>query len=189
MSIVKIIITILVTAILVEFFGYLWHRFSAHLGYAGDGIRKPHYEHHEIYYPYTDMESEKYRIEGLFNGDSWPWFIPIALMILMLGILKWKDVISTVTFTVMCIWIFVHVYLISYIHDSYHIKNHWLNKYSWYKKNKLYHNLHHYYNCNYGISNYSMDYLFGTLCTKYDKNKGKANIFDGFTYTKIINNK
>ena len=49
-------------------------------------------------------------------------------------------------------------------------------------KNKLYHNLHHYYNCNYGISNYSMDYLFGTLCTKYDKDKGKANIFDGFVY-------
>jgi sterol desaturase/sphingolipid hydroxylase (fatty acid hydroxylase superfamily) len=184
MEIKKIIITILVTVVLVELFGYIWHRFSAHLGYAGDTIRTPHYEHHEVYYPYTDMEAEEYRIKGLFNGDSWPWFVPITLFIMGLGMLWYMNRVDTTIFIIMTITLLVHVYVISYIHDSYHITNHWLNQFSWYKKNKIYHNLHHYYNCNYGISNYSMDFLFGTLCTEYDKNKGKQNIFEGYVYNK-----
>lgn len=184
MNIKKTLLTIIITALLVEFFGYFWHRFSAHLGYAGDVIRTPHYEHHEVYYPYYDMESDEYRIKGLFNGDSWPWFIPIILFISGLYTLFYMDYISRETFVIMAIWIMVHVYLISYIHDSYHIKNHWLNNFSWYKTNKKYHNLHHYYNCNYGISNYSMDYLFGTLCTEYDPKKRKENIFQGYDYKK-----
>lgn len=176
--------TILITAFLVEFFGYFWHRFSAHFGYAGDTIRTTHYEHHEVYYPYYDMESDKYKIDGMFNGDSWPWLIPVILFISVLGLLWYLDNISKGTFTIMVTWILAHVYFISYIHDSYHIKNHWLNNFDWYIKNKKYHNLHHYYNCNYGISNYSMDYLFGTICTEYDPDKGKENIFQGFVYKK-----
>ena len=40
--------------------------------------------------------------------------------------------------------------MISYIHDSYHVKNHWLNKYNWYKKIKIFY-IHHLDNKNYGI--------------------------------------
>jgi sterol desaturase/sphingolipid hydroxylase (fatty acid hydroxylase superfamily) len=179
-----ILFFIIITAFMVEFFGYLWHRFSAHLGYAGNTIRKTHYEHHEIYYPHGNMETDEYRIKGFFNGDSWPWLVPLFGMILFLTVLWKYSYLPTKGYITMCVWIVLHVYFISYIHDSYHIRDHWLNRFQWYQRNKLYHNLHHFYNCNYGISNYSMDYLFGTMVTEYTKNK--ENIFKGFVYP--INN-
>jgi sterol desaturase/sphingolipid hydroxylase (fatty acid hydroxylase superfamily) len=175
-----ILITIIAIGFLVELLGYLWHRFCAHLGYAGDIIRKPHFEHHEIYYPHNNMETFIYRVKGFLKGDSWPWFVPILSIYTVVLYLWWKQIINKKMLITITIWMMFHIYLISYIHDSYHIQNHWLNRFDWYRENKVCHNLHHYYNCNYGISNYSMDRLFGTLITKY--NNPKENIFEGFVY-------
>ena len=60
----------------------------------------------------------------------------------------------------------LHLVVISYIHDSYHIKNHWLNKYNWYKNHKKYHHIHHLDDKNYGITNYFYDHLFNTFSDK-----------------------
>lgn len=180
MEVKKIFVTILLTALSVEIFGYFWHKFVAHNGLAGNTIRKTHYEHHEVYYPFDDMESDVYRVDGLLKGDSWPWLIPVFMVVISVSWMRYKKYIGNLVYFLIVGWVACHVLLISYIHDSYHVRNHWLNKYNWYRKNKHYHNLHHYYNCNYGISNYSMDYLFGTLITNYDKNRPMEDIFQGF---------
>jgi sterol desaturase/sphingolipid hydroxylase (fatty acid hydroxylase superfamily) len=176
----KIFATILLTALAVEVVGYFWHKLAAHYGFAGDAIRKTHYEHHEVYYPHHDMESNVYRVDGLFKGDSWPWLIPVFAVVILVSWMRYRNHVDSTVHLVVVTWVACHVYLISYIHDSYHVKKHWLNRFEWYRKNKHYHNLHHYYNCNYGISNYSMDYLFGTLVTDYDTERAIEDIFQGY---------
>jgi sterol desaturase/sphingolipid hydroxylase (fatty acid hydroxylase superfamily) len=180
MVVKKILLTILITALSVEIMGYFWHKLAAHYGLIGDKIRKTHYEHHEVYYPFNDMESDVYRVDGLLKGDAWPWLIPVLIVLIFVTWIRYKNFIDKMVYYIIVGWVACHVYLISYVHDSYHVRNHWLNRFTWYQKNKHYHNLHHYYNCNYGISNYSMDYLFGTLVTDYDKARPMEDIFQGY---------
>ena len=144
--------------LLVELVGYLWHRFINHLGYLGDKIRVSHYCHHEIVYPYDNMISDKYKT----SHDTWPWIIPLVLFG-YIPVLSLNNIISKKIIGLLLLQISIHVYMISYIHDSYHVKNHWLNKYNWYKKNKKYHYIHHLDNKNYGITTYIFDRVFGTF--------------------------
>ena len=173
-------VTIFVTALLVELVGYWWHRCAAHLGYAGDVIRKTHHKHHEIDYPHHDMVSEEYRVDTFWQGDTWPWFIPTVAFYIGIYILWKLGYMSDFVTGIAAIWVPFHIWAISYIHDSYHVKGHWLARYEWYQQNKKFHDIHHYYNANYGISNYNMDRIFGTLVGEYDKSKTKQNIFPGF---------
>ena len=179
--ILRILVIIVIAIFINELGGYLWHRFAAHWGWAGDTIRRTHYEHHEIWYPHNDMESKKYRIDGLFEGDSWPWLVPAFMLMVFYYYLGYSGSILMSTSWILIVWMVIHIYAISYIHDSYHITDHWLTKYQWYRDNKVLHNIHHYYNCNYGISNYIFDYLLGSLITDYSHG-GKQNIFGGFVY-------
>jgi len=157
----------------VELVGYLWHRFVAHLGYLGDTIRITHYCHHEEIYPHTDFESVKYHTAH----DTWPWYIPFFLAVAIMLLLWGNRVMATATLVFVLIYAIVHAYSISYIHDSYHIKDHWLNNFAWYRENRRLHYIHHLDNCNYGITIYTMDKIFGTWC---DQMPPKQDIFDHF---------
>ena len=66
------------------------------------------------------------------------------------------------------------------MHITFHIKDHWLNNYEWYRKSKILHINHHLDNCNYGISTYLMDYIFGTKIYTVTERK---DVFNGFNST------
>ena len=147
--IVKIMITITVMLFLVELTGYLWHRFVNHLGYLGDTIRITHHCHHEIVYPHDDMDSNEYKT----SHDTWPWLVPLVLFGYVPLIILYKmNKLSRCLVIISLLQISLHIIIIGYIHNSYHINDHWLNKYDWYTNNKKLHHIHHLDNKNYGIT-------------------------------------
>ena len=161
----------------VEFMGYITHRFFIHDGIFSDKLRATHYCHHEIKYPYYNFESEKYRL----SHDSLPWVLTIIFGgWFPLIILCYFNVINVYLAILLFITSSLHIYVLSYIHDSYHIKDHWLNKYEWYKYNKHCHYIHHLDDMNYGITNYVFDKLFGTFS---DKIVDKKDNFNGLKIT------
>jgi sterol desaturase/sphingolipid hydroxylase (fatty acid hydroxylase superfamily) len=172
-----IVISIVFLFLFLEFIAYMWHRFINHLGFLGDKIRVTHYCHHEEMYPHDNMISDKYKT----SHDTWPWFIPLFIFgYLPLYLIYKKYNINKYLISMFILQLTLHVYIISYIHDSYHIKNHWLNKYKWYRTNKKYHYIHHLDNKNYGITTYIFDYLFGTFS---DEIVDKKDIFNNLKTT------
>jgi hypothetical protein len=136
----------------------------------GKNIREKYFEHHEIYYPFINLESkDEYRVKGLLNGDVWHWFIPILSIVYIISYIYYnKHLFNKKTYIVLIITVFLVMYINSYLSDSYHISNHWLNKYEWYVNNKRLHR---------GISNYIMDKLFGTFIESCDLSKKEENLF------------
>ena len=175
--ILKYIIVTILACIFTEFIGYLSHRYIVHDGIIGDKIRITHYCHHEIKYPYYDFESEKYRIAN----DNLPWILTIIVAAYIPTIVLYLfNVINIYLMVYLLIYFTLHLFFISYIHDSYHYKNHWLNKYDWYRYNRECHYIHHLDDMNYGITNYIFDKLFGTFS---EKRVDKKNNFNGLETT------
>ena len=170
------------TYFIIEFAIYVWHRIMSHLGYGGDIFRNEHYEHHEIHYPFGKLETDKYVPDGWIDGDTWPWFIPMSFCIMSYIMLYKFNVISLMDCIVGLSVGVLYGYATTYINQAYHIKNHWLNGFEWFRRHKFYHKLHHYYNCNYGITTFTMDRIFGTLIV--DFTRPKENIFADYSYNK-----
>lgn len=171
---IKYIIITTISCLYVELIGYLAHRYIIHQGILGDNIRITHYCHHEKKYPHHDFDSDKYRTAH----DTWPWILIIIIFAYLPNWSLYKlDIYGKYVMVYLLFLMSLHLVVISYIHDSYHIKNHWLNKYNWYKNHKKYHHIHHLDDKNYGITNYFYDHLFNTFS---DKIVPKKNNFNGF---------
>ncbi len=163
-----ILLTILVSFFASSLFGYVVHR-SLHQPWAGK-LNQKHMTHHLTLYPATDYLSDKYRDAG---GDNTVIIFSIAaipvvatpIVLGLLGILPLALVITSLV--VMGIMGFLH----SYLHDSFHIRNHFLTRVpvirtlfaSW---NRL-HYLHHIdMQTNFGIFLFHWDHVFKTLWNK-----------------------
>ena len=160
----------------VEILGYLWHRFGGHIGYFGDTVRITHYYHHEEVYPHTNLESDEYKTAY----DHWPYFIPMTVVtsLIYYFIYKKYKLFDLTMFIIFMIFSLIYISITFYFHNSYHVKNHWLNKYEFYRKIKYQHFIHHFDNCNYGIIFNIVDKIFGTYCPVNVKKK--KDIFNGF---------
>lgn len=159
---------ILLTYLVTDFAVYVWHRWISHFGLGGNIFRNAHYEHHEIHYPFAKLETNEYIPNGWIDGDTWPWFIPITICMSIYIALCKLDCMSVFNCYIGLTFAIIYTYITSYINQSYHIRNHWLNKFNWFRRHKFYHKLHHYYNCNYSITTFIMDRIFGTLVTRFD---------------------
>lgn len=144
--------------VVVEVVGYFWHRFAEHEGWLGDTIRYRHWVHHEQDYPTTNLrpaEAEKYQSAG-----SWSWYVvgSVTIGTLFLTLSLWQAVPLTIGGAAYALAV------MNAFHTSFHIKDHWLNRFKWFPRLVLLHDIHHYGPCNYGIAFFIMDWLFGTLC-------------------------
>lgn len=162
---VAVLLTILITYIIVSLFGYVVH-WALHQTWAGQ-VNNAHMTHHLKLYPPEDYTSDTYRHAG---KDSTPKFFAIAAIPLilcpiilgLLGILSWTLAITTLV--VEGIMGFLH----NYIHDAFHINNHWMTrtpllKDIFHKWNEL-HYLHHVdMSTNYGIFVFHWDRVFGSF--------------------------
>ena len=160
-----------VAVALVEAVGYVWHRFAEHLGWAGDTIRYRHWVHHETDYPVDNlrpMGQAAYRKAG-----AWTWFvvggIAVALMFWFLPLQTAAPLAAGVALYAWCV--------ISYLHSSFHVEGHWLERFAWFRRVRRLHDIHHWQPCNYGILFFWMDRLFGTL--REDFPPRRENIFPG----------
>lgn len=121
-----------------------------------------HNVHHELYNP-DDFESIRYRDAG--KARSTLVFIPIiTTAIALMCIPLW--------FVFNAWWIYPIIlaegvligWLNDYLHYAFHIKNHWLNNYSYFHKLKYLHLLHHIHpKKNHGILWFGADRLFRTF--------------------------
>jgi hypothetical protein len=168
-----IVLTIIISYITTLLFGYGFH-WALHQTWMKEA-HQAHMTHHQRLYPAHDYVSSTYRHAG---KDAAPKFFIIAalpLVILPL-ILYFLGLISC--YLVLIIW---SVQILTglahnYLHDAFHIKNHWLGKipviYTIYRKWSYLHYLHHVnMQINYGIFSFWADKLFGTFRDHRRKNK------------------
>lgn len=163
-----LLFTIFLTYLVTTFFGYVVH-WAFHQKWTGP-VNKAHMTHHLKLYPADDYLSDVYRQPGKDNTVklfAFAAIIPVGLLFLsfFLGFM------SLSTLIVVCITLAILGFLHDYLHDSFHIRNHWLTKLPIINKlfgrwNEL-HYLHHVdMQKNFGIFSFHWDRVFKTFWSK-----------------------
>lgn len=160
-----VLFTIIISYMVTSIFGYIVH-WGLHQTWSGY-FNRAHMIHHLKMYPPNDYLSDTYRSAG---KDSTPKFfvlaaLPIILAPLVfgiLGILSWHLVIIIII--VEGLQGFLH----DYLHDSFHIRNHFLTKIpiinKFFNKWAKLHYLHHVdMGTNFGIFTFHWDKIFQTF--------------------------
>lgn len=159
-----ILITVMITFFVGSLFGYVVHR-SLHQEWTGR-FNQAHMTHHLKLYPPTDYLSDKYRSAG---KDNTVWIfavvaVPFFALPIILGVMHLLPLtLVIVSLSVMSLMSFLH----SYLHDAFHIRDHWLYRVPLLGKVFLrwvrLHWLHHVdMNTNYGIFLFHWDHVFHT---------------------------
>jgi sterol desaturase/sphingolipid hydroxylase (fatty acid hydroxylase superfamily) len=159
-----IIITVLITFFVSSLFGYVLHK-SLHQQWSGR-LHTAHMNHHLLQYPPSNYLSEVYRDAG---ADSTPKFFLIgALPLIIAPIVLWA--VGWLPLSVMITALVVEAlmgFLHNYLHDAFHIRDHWLYRVP--LINKVFkrwvhiHFIHHVkMESNYGIFYFMIDRLLGT---------------------------
>jgi sterol desaturase/sphingolipid hydroxylase (fatty acid hydroxylase superfamily) len=154
------------TFLLTCFFGYAFHRFL-HTPRAGRWYRN-HLAHHQKLYPAHDFTSDKYRDAG--KDDSTIIFVMGGAPLLLLPIVLWLCGVFGIW---LALGLVVEILLIGgingFLHDSFHITNHWIGKIGGKGYNKLV-ELHYFHHLdmrtNFSIFMFLFDRLFRTYKTK-----------------------
>jgi len=122
---IAIILTALITFLVGNLFGYFVHK-SLHAKWTGR-FYQAHKTHHFKLYPPSDYVSDKYRNAGkdntlfIFAAAA----VPLFLLPIILGVFHILPLSLVITsLLIMSIMSFLH----SYLHDAFHIRNHWLYK-------------------------------------------------------------
>lgn len=159
-----IILAIAAAFLVTTLFGHVVH-WCLHQAWMGS-VNNAHMTHHLRLYPADDFSSEVYRNAG---KDSTPRFFAVAaiplvatpIVLAILGIFSWP--IALTVLAVEALMGFLH----NYLHDSFHIKNHWMTRvpglkgifHRWVEL----HYLHHVdMSKNYGIFTFFWDRFFRT---------------------------
>lgn len=141
-----VIIILIITS---EIGGYFWHNL-VHNDNA-PGVYETHKIHHEADLTHEAHEDFLWVILILFIFGLFLFGICYYYPFLMYYLIPAYLIVVTV-FT----WNW-------YVHSAYHIPNHWLNKYSWFRIDKKIHLQHHVNPWkNYGIASHFSDVIFGT---------------------------
>ena len=139
-----------------EGIGYFIHR-MLHSPISGI-LNQKHMTHHLKLYPTTDFYSEKYRSPGKDNTVFIFAAILLALSGLMFLLFSFKiAAIVSAEFLVLGL-------LNDYLHDIFHIKPNWLEKYGWFQRLRVIHYYHHVdMSKNFGIFTFLADRVFKTF--------------------------
>lgn len=159
-----ILLTALITFLVSALFGYVVH-WSLHQPWTGR-FNNSHMTHHLTLYPPTDYLSDKYRNAGKDNTlfTFAVAAIPVVALPIVLGVIGILPIALVITAEVVMI---VMSFLHSYLHDSFHIRSHWLTRIPVIRKpfNRWVHLhwLHHVdMQTNFGIFAFFLDKLFQT---------------------------
>lgn len=162
---VAIILTALVAFFISSLFGYVVHRIL-HQEWAGR-LNQKHMTHHLTLYPATDYLSDTYREAGQDNTVKIFALaaIPVVAAPIVLGLMGVISLPLVITaLVVQGIMGFLH----SYLHDSFHIRNHFLTRIPGVRVIFAYWNRLHYLHhvdmqTNYGIFLFHWDHVFRTF--------------------------
>lgn len=160
-----IFITVLVSFFISSLFGYVVHR-SLHQPWAGR-LNQLHMAHHLKLYPPTDYLSDTYRDAG--KNNSVVVFtiaaIPLVIIPIILGI---THVLSLLLVIIALMVMGVMGFLHNYLHDSFHIRKHFLTRVPIIRVIFAYWNRLHYLHhidmqTNFGIFLFHWDHIFRTF--------------------------
>ena len=132
-----------------EIGGYFWHRFAHNENSLI--VKTTHDIHHTI-------------IDDQADGDFFYVCILLGLYLLVLIYFYYKAYITLTLLVILYTAVFFPFVWSYYIHAAYHIEDHWLNKYEWFRNDKRIHMQHHLNpEVNYGIATHFTDELLGTF--------------------------
>jgi hypothetical protein len=133
-----------------ELGAYFWHRFGAHT-HLIPPVRNMHDIHHE------DIKDEA-------HGDFLYVCLLLFLFLSMLIYFWYSNIINLSILLIIYIPVVTVFVWNWWIHSAYHIENHWLNQYDWFKYDKKLHFQHHENpETNYGIATHFTDEIFSTF--------------------------
>lgn len=168
-----------------EIFGYWIHRLL-HSGEV-DFLSRTHMYHHIADYgPQMKQRPTKEYINTYINrftflGIGLEWWIPVSItigvLILIQTLLGIPAHLQAIFISTALGWGYLQLGL---IHETFHVKNHWLAHHPWtkkyYRKLRKLHDIHHLdvnddgkMRYNFGITTYWVDILFGTYKTHTEK--------------------
>lgn len=150
------IISIILAFFLTTFFGYFIH-WVIHQPWSGK-LNKEHLLHHDIYPP-IDFNSSSYRNVG--NGTFYIFLIGSLPLIVLPFILYFTHVISLWLGLVLITEMGILGWMHDYIHEIFHLKNHFLFKFKYFNYLVKLHLIHHQeVNKNLGIFSFHWDRIF-----------------------------
>jgi len=101
----------------VEFVGYIWHRWIEHKGLFGKVVAFRHYKHHEVEYPVNRLRTNEYR-----NANSWTWYaVGLIVSVLAVIFVPWQYALSFGAGA----WIYAWGIVLN-MHTAFHVKGHFL---------------------------------------------------------------
>lgn len=152
---------LILSVIVASFVGYFVHR-AIHKPWTGP-LYRGHMEHHLTIYPKERLTSEKYELKKWYHSGP-VLFTPGAVaVILIIGLVCWTFNIPLMSFAAFSGGLVAFGFLNDYVHDSYHLRRHWLQKFSFYRVLRRWHFQHHVnMTKNFGIVDMTWDRVFKT---------------------------
>ncbi len=142
--------------------GYWIHR-ALHQPWTGP-FHRGHMEHHEILYPANRLTSDRYEVAKWYNSGP-VLFTPGAILLLIVGALAtWILGVTLWHFASFGVGLIGFGLLNDWVHDSFHLRRHFLQRFSCYRSLRRLHFLHHVdMEANFGIVSLHWDSVFKTM--------------------------
>jgi sterol desaturase/sphingolipid hydroxylase (fatty acid hydroxylase superfamily) len=156
-----IVLVLMISVVMASFIGYWVHR-AIHQKWAGPFYRA-HMEHHLELYPPGKLTSTKYRAARWYNRGPFLFTPALLAAVCCVGAVihalhapPWMIVENMGTFIMFGV-------LNDWIHDTTHLRRHFLQKFTYYRRIRAAHLIHHVnMNKNYGIVSFEWDRAFKT---------------------------
>lgn len=159
-----IALLVIVTYFLANLIGYGVHR-ALHCEWSG--LYKDHYYHHWRVYPPHDFLSDEYREPPLSASQAKYYLAATALLFTPYLYFGWAVYDAALAGAV------VILKLNAYVHDSLHVRGHWLERFKTFHKLRSIHFEHHVVDKNFGIFDFTADLLFRTFKPHRASKKGR----------------
>lgn len=169
MFLLQLLIALVFFYFLTNLFGHFVH-WVLHQPWSGF-LNKAHMAHHIDLYPPENYFSETYKTPD-FKESTPKFFAIAAIPLLLLPFVLWFFGLFPITVALICLLeIFIIGAIDYYVHDWFHITNHWANKApilnKMFKKWNHLHYLHHIdMTKNFGIYSYFWDKVFKSYWVK-----------------------
>jgi fatty acid hydroxylase family protein len=132
------------------------HRWVGHGGLIGS-IRRSHIRSHHSIFKGRNFEAERYAEEEKSVSHA---FVPIAIAIGLLACWLLPLELAVAALLSLVVTYGAHVYL----HEHFHLTGSWLMRFSWFRRLKELHRIHHSNpRRNFGVLDHASDRLFGTF--------------------------
>ncbi len=162
MTVIAFLVVFFLSFVSATFLGHVVH-WSLHQRWMGP-FKKGHMQHHIELYPPGDLVSEKYRTAKWYNSGPLLFAPAFVVIMFVAGLVTWSlGWPAWVTIT-LCANLLGFGFFNDFIHDSFHIQNHWMSRFGWWRRSKDSHFLHHVnMKKNYGIFLFVWDQAFRTF--------------------------